>query len=228
MSFEDQEFEKQIWHRPTIIEFAGMPKSGKTTILDIVAHRCRRAGLSVRSHHGGGSESHIDKSSRGELNLSIAAESVYFLLTESQRVYPQPLLLLIDRGVVDSYLFTKALFSQGLLDDAETFAVTSMLSLERVSRCLSAVFIFVTEPRLALEREATRKLSAAEGRVMNAVALANLRSCVFRCESELTDRFPNVSLVDTAGPDGRIEETMNLVWERIEPHIPNWTLQDKG
>src|SRR6185436_13046244 len=100
------------------VEFAGMPKSGKTTVLDIVSHHLRRSGILLNEFHGGGRYAPIDKSSLPALNMYLGGEAVAFILTRAHREKAVNRLFLLDRGIVDRCIFTRALAALGKLDSA--------------------------------------------------------------------------------------------------------------
>lgn len=94
--------------RHVIIEFAGIPKSGKTTILDVVSHYLRRQRVPIAEHHGGGRYAPLGKENLGKLNLYLACEAVRYVVSTSQDGL-SPRVHLLDRGIVDRLIFTRSL-----------------------------------------------------------------------------------------------------------------------
>lgn len=200
--------------KDVVIEFAGMPKSGKTTTLDVVAHYLRRNSLSVSEFHGGGRYAPIDKRNIGELNIYLACEAVRYLLSIGQRDCA-PRVHLMDRGVIDRTIFTMALNSLERLSDQQYDSLGRLMSLTEVTRRLDMAFLFVTSPQKSLEREAFNKLTSRDGRVMNTPLLSALRSAADSyLESPRIPGVPTIS-VDTELRDQDIRGTAIQVLESI-------------
>ena len=197
-----------------VIEFAGMPKSGKTTTLDIVAHYLRRNSLPVSEFHGGGRYAPIDKRNIGDLNIYLACDAVKYLLSIGQGSC-SPRIHLMDRGVVDRTIFTVALNSLGRLSDQQRDSLMQLMSLPEISRKLDVAFAFVTSPQKSLEREAFNKLILRDGRVMNTPLLSALRSATadYISSPHITD-VPLIS-IDTDRLDQDIRGTSLQVLESI-------------
>src|SRR5216683_1014593 len=95
--------------RDYIFEFAGMPKSGKSTIAEIIAHFLKREGLRIHEYDGGSKYSPLCEADIGFLNLSLAYQTGGFVTsavggrTKNHKIY------LLDKGLIDRLIFTEAL-----------------------------------------------------------------------------------------------------------------------
>ena len=196
-------------------EFAGMPKSGKTTIFDIVIHFLKRKGFSVGEYHGGGRFSPIDKSSLSSLNTYLAIKSVEFLLVNSEREKVQSKIFMMDRGIFDRCIFTHALNRMGKIDDKETQAIMNFLTIPKHTDLIDTIFLFVTNPELSIQREFKNKLIEKNGRVMNKSFLELLRSVTLDEYQKSTRVSSNFYLVDTEKYDGRIIECAQMITDKI-------------
>lgn len=200
--------------RDYFFEFAGMPKSGKTTIQDIVVHYLKRKGLKVQEYHGGGRYSPIDKNSIASLNLFLAGKAIEFILTCAEREKNQHKIFIMDRGIFDRCIFTSALLRMGKIDRKEASAIETYLTLPRLVKQIDGVFLFVTEPELSLNREYINKILHEKGRVMNTTFLEILRQSSIDCfHSQKT--FSNVQLLDTEKFDGKPKHVAQLVIDNI-------------
>jgi thymidylate kinase len=191
--------------RDVIIEFAGMPKSGKTTVLDITAHYLRRQKLPVAEFHGGGRYAPVGKSDLPELNVYLACEAIRYVLAADQ-LYREPRIHLMDRGIIDRMIFTLALNSIGRLSDEQRDCTLGVLGLPEVVSKVDKTLVFVTDPQLSLSREVHNKLSASDGRVMNTPLLTALQTAAETWQQSAA-RIPPTITVDTAVLDGDIQRT---------------------
>ncbi|GGM11693.1 MULTISPECIES: hypothetical protein [Micromonospora] len=207
----------------TYIEFAGMPKSGKTTIVDVISHYLRRSGADIAEFHGGGRYAPVGKEDLGALNVYLACQAVQYLLEgNSRRRSPQ--IHLMDRGPVDRFIFTDALTRMGRVSDSHQALVTALLGCTDVPRP-DLCFIFVTTPELSLDRETRNKLSTGAGRVMNRSFLHELEFSARAVADTRADigMASKVVLVDTAELNGRVVDTAHTVLRHIIGEFPDLT-----
>lgn len=200
--------------RDIVIEFAGMPKSGKTTVLDIVAHYLRRQSLPVAEFHGGGKYAPIGKQDLPGLNIYLACESLRYVLAADQ-LYREPRIHLMDRGVVDRIIFTIALNSIGRLSDEQRGSMLSMLALPEVITKIDKALVFITDPKKSLARETINKLSDRDGRIMNTSLLTALRNAV-ESWGNSDIRKPPTATIDTAALDERVQITALTALKEID------------
>jgi thymidylate kinase len=192
-----------------------MPKSGKTTILDIVIHFLKRNGFKISEYHGGGRYAPIDKSAIESLNLYLASLAAEFILISSTRERSQFKIFLMDRGIFDRCIFTKALLEMNKIDSDEAQSIDSYLKLPRLANKLDGIFLFITDPRLSLERESKYKLITETGRVMNDNFLKILRAASLEIFKTHQKYFSDIKLIDTEVLDGKIEICADLIAKDI-------------
>src|SRR2546430_1578598 len=95
--------------RDYFFEFAGMPRAGKTTIVDIVAHYLKRNDYLIEEYSGGSKYNPLYNASIVDLNLSIACKTVDFVICSTRCEEIKQKIYLLDRGIIDRYIFTNAL-----------------------------------------------------------------------------------------------------------------------
>ncbi|MFD2792942.1 hypothetical protein ACFS27_05195 [Promicromonospora vindobonensis] len=191
-----------------------MPKSGKTTVLDVVSHRIRRAGWAVADFHGGGRYAPIDKSDLASLNLYLVGSALQYLAAVGADERP-PRFHLLDRGLNDRIIFSRALNAVGLVTDSHLAAVEAISGEPDVRRRVHVCFVFITTPEISLQREAANRLTAAEGRIMNTTKLEALRDAARTFVEEPPTDGPLTIELDTALLDGRIQDTARSVMTTI-------------
>ena len=194
-----------------IFEFAGMPKSGKTTVMNIVAHYLKRKGFTIQEYHGGGRYSPIDKSAIGSLNLYLAIKSIEFILTTIEREKTKNKIFFMDRGIFDRCIFTKVLNKMKKIDSNEASELMKFLMLPRLAKNINGIFLFVTSPAISIDREYKEKLIQKIGRVMNTDFLEHLKDESYESYREFQDIFPYIHLIDTDKMDKRASDCAKLV-----------------
>lgn len=214
--------------RDVVIEFAGMPKSGKTTVLDIVSHRIRRAGWAVADFHGGGRYAPVGKKDLASLNLYLAGSALQYVATIGADERP-PRFHLLDRGLNDRVIFSRALLSLGLLGGAHVDAVERLAGLPDVRSKVDLCFVFTTTSELSLQREHANRLTVADGRIMNATRIEALRvaATTFSTETPNTEN-PQVIPIDTARLDGAVRATAQSALESIAKVVPEDVARSLG
>lgn len=103
---------------PYIVEFSGLPKSGKTTTMNRTVRGLDRLGLRC-STVTEAATTKIDRSLRSDLfvfNMLCYFENLQSLISESQRRGTIDIAI-IDRGVIDSFVWFEFLNKTGLLQD---------------------------------------------------------------------------------------------------------------
>src|SRR5579863_4087631 len=147
-------------------EFAGMPQAGKTEIAGIVSHYLRRKGYAVDVHNGGSEYSPLHDAPIADLNISLTCEVVNYIVNKDRGEQSEHKIYLLDRGLIDRNIFTNALLWSDKIDEIQAKATSAYLTLPRLLECLDGIYIFITSPEIALEREYKDKLMESLGDVM--------------------------------------------------------------
>jgi len=198
--------------RNIVVEFAGMPKSGKTTVMDVVSHYLRRSGLPVAEFHGGGRYAPLGKGDLGRLNLYLACEVVRYCLSIHAESAPSRIYLL-DRGLVDRTLFTDALAAMNRISREHADIIKQLFACPELEDGEDICFVFSTTPQISLARESENKLTASTGRVMNDSFLVALRTAAvgFLDKNNRTRYARKIVGVDTTLNDGAVKITAHEV-----------------
>jgi hypothetical protein len=202
-------------NRDFFFEFAGMPKSGKTTICDAVVHFLKREGYTVAEFHGGGRYAPIDKSALSSLNVYLAIKAAEFILVNAERERSSFRIHIMDRGIFDRRIFTRALMDLGTLSAEEGSYLQTFLEMPVLQKHLDEIFLFVTHPELSLSREYKNRLIESPGRVMNDPFLQALRKASLEERDYSLNRPLRITLIDTGTDDGNIAGCAQTVLNAI-------------
>lgn len=194
---------------PVVVEFAGSPKSGKSTNIDIVSHFFKRMGFKVWAPSEGASKRTPYSLKRNlvafntwSLNYAISELLVAYYNIDQQD------LVILDRGPFDSIAWMSLLHERGDLDDNE-FRVLRDFSLHpKWSLLISRLYLFTCDPKSSLERELSVKLTHGAGVAMNQDMLNSLLKEYQKLQLELNS-YP-VLPFDTTQSTGPLETAKQI------------------
>lgn len=182
---------------PIVIEFAGSPKSGKSTTIDIVSHFFKRLGFRVWAPTEGAS-----KRTPYQLKQDLVAFNSWSLnyaiseiLLAFHNVEPHDLVIL-DRGPFDSLAWMRVLKSQNEISEDEYTVIKNYAMLDKWAKVVKRIFLFTCTPDISLKRENDSKLITRPGTAMNSDMLSALLEQYNSLADELKD-YP-VKEIDTS------------------------------
>jgi hypothetical protein len=179
---------------PWVVEFAGLPRAGKSGCIAAIEHLFRRNGVSVLTPlEGAGRAPERLKEDLVAYNAWTALYAIEQILEGSarwgeglQRRYE---IVLLDRGLFDAIVWLHLFEERGELEDKnhrKTFS--AFLRLKKWSNLVRQVFVFFCSPEEVLKRELYGKLTDKHGRVVSRPFLRQLRSVYKRvCDSYKDD-----------------------------------------
>jgi len=144
-----------------IVEFAGMPKAGKSTQIELLeTYLKHERGLKIRIVYEGARICPLEKTDRFLFNSWSFNNTINRVMEVKNQSFD---FVLIDRGVQDHICFTKALYDAGQITfqqyEAQLGYFEQFLFLE------DEVLIFLIDPEESMRRE--YKHQSFDGRVMN-------------------------------------------------------------
>lgn len=164
-----------IEHPPVVIEFAGSPKAGKSTTIDILSHFFKRMGYKVWAPTEGASKRtpyHLKRDlvafNTWTLNYAVSELLLAYYNVDHHHI------VILDRGPFDSLAWMRLLHARGALGDEELDIVNKYAVHPRWSKLISRLYLFECEPDISLEREHQFKLTRKPGTAMNPEMLADL------------------------------------------------------
>lgn len=200
-----------------VIEFAGSPKAGKTTKIDILCHFLKRMGFKVWAPTEGASKRtpyHLKRDlvafNTWSLNYAISELLVAYHNIDRQDV------IILDRGPFDSIAWMSLLVDRGELAEPDLEIIERFALLPKWSTLISRINLFTCSPQKSLDREHSSKLTHAPGTAMNPDLLSEL----LLKYNELISKHSGypVQTIDTTETDGPLatalpiaEDTLNLL-----------------
>ncbi len=150
-----------------VIEFAGMPKAGKTTAINIAESYLKKQKKNVRIIYEGARISPLSKEDRFMYNAWSFHNTANRILEARLNKYD---FILIDRGVLDHFAFSRAI--EHLCPDYNIDAALDYYSM--FANLEDYVFLYMLRPEEAIRRE--KKHNPFLGSVFNIDFLKKLYS----------------------------------------------------
>lgn len=184
---------------PCFVEFAGTPKSGKSSCIDIVSHFFRRLGFRVHAPTEGASKRtpYYLKQDLVAYNASCASYALSHIL---EGVYGSDRfdLAILDRGLFDSLAWFEILSRQGKISPADCNVISSFLMLDNWRQYINQVFLFKADEETSLKREYENKLIDEPGVAMNTEFLASLNEAYEAVQKVYSTSLPKLRVIDTS------------------------------
>ena len=211
--------------RPIFVEFAGTPKSGKSTCIDTVNHFFRRLDYKVLAPTEGASKRtpYYLKDDFVAFNTWSAAYALTHIL-EGRYGSDEYQLVIMDRGLFDALAWFELLQTKDKVTKEECSIIQNFLLVDHWRQLIDMVFLFKTDSPTSLKRENSDKLIVEPGRAMNAEFLCELNEAYQSIRSKYSEQFSQLCELDTsAGQDTTPQSTAFEVVKGIIEHMRSKT-----
>ena len=210
--------------RPVFVEFAGTPKSGKSTCIEIVRHFFRRLEYKVLTPAEGASQrTPYYFKAKGDLIAFNTWSASYALMHVLEGLHgpDQYDLAILDRGLFDALAWFEVLAAQEKTTNEVRDQVQDFLQIEYWRSAIDAVLLFTTDAETAMDRENSDKLIGDHGQAMNPEFLAELNGAYGRVQAKFADRFSRFESIDTSRsakttPEMTAERVANIILDVFE------------
>lgn len=214
--------------KPLVIEFAGVPKAGKTTTLAQVQGFLKRCGFRTEVMVERASVCPIRDKKHANFNIWTSCTTLAQILEKTQNPprSDDPQILFLDRGLFDSicWLTMMEKLSRIRKEDRET--IQKFLSIDDWRKRVSAVVVMLTSPEDAMKREQglLPVVDRGEGgSIMNLDVLAQVGKVNKECAERLKRDFRvfqiNTSEGETKDSRRTAEVAAEFVIGLVEEHI---------
>jgi predicted NUDIX family phosphoesterase/predicted ATPase len=216
---------KQKARRPVVIEFAGVPKAGKTTTLNAVHGFLKRCGFRVETVIERASVCPIRDKKHFNFNVWTACTSLAQILEKTQEPPSQsdPEILILDRGLFDSLSWLSMMEKMGRLRTEERKTIEEFLLIPDWRKRVAGVIVMKASPEDAMERERGSLPVVSTGSIMNEEVIRQMLANTNQCIDRFRNRF-QIHDVDTSKAVGgnlkaTAEQVADLVLSIIEGEL---------
>ena len=186
--------------RAFVMEFAGTPKSGKSTSVEAVRHFLSRHGFRVHVLSERAAICPIPMKGHLFFNTWCACSMLAELLAN---VETETDIVIIDRGLFDALVWLTLQQKRGELTENEASTIESFLLLERWRALIDLAVVMSVSAEEALSREENQRITRKAGSIMNPEVLAAIDRSVGDAVAQYGDRFPGVIHYPTNGGEVR-------------------------
>lgn len=201
--------------RPVFVEFAGTPKSGKSTCIEIVRHFFRRLDYRVLTPAEGASQrTPYYFKAKNDLIAFNTWSASYALMHVLEGLHgpDQYDLAILDRGLFDALAWFELLAARNDISDDVRDQVQSFLQIDHWRSAIDAVLLFKTDAETAMARENSDKLISEPGQAMNKEFLGELNGAYGAVQAKYAGQFSRFESIDTS-------EAANTSPERTAEHV---------
>lgn len=191
-------------HRAFVIEFAGTPKSGKSTSVEAIRHFFSRNGFRVHVLAERAAVCPIPMKGHLFFNTWCACSMLAELLAN---VEANADIIIVDRGIFDSLVWLTLQLQRGEITSEEANIIDSFLLLDRWRKLTDLVAVMNVAPSEALNRENAQRITSKTGSIMNEQVLAVLSNSVGNAYEKYKAKFDGIILHDTSGSNVRESNT---------------------
>ena len=212
--------------RPIVIEFAGVPKAGKTTTLNTIHGFLKRCGFKVETVIERASVCPIRDKKHFNFNVWTACTSLTQILEKTQDPPSpnDPDILILDRGIFDALSWLSMMEKMGRLRKEEREIIEKFLLIPDWRERIAGVIVMKAGPEDAMEREmSTLPVVGGGGSIMNVDVikqmLANTNQCMQRFRNQFKLHDVDTSKASGSTPKKTAEAVANLVLSIIEGEL---------
>jgi len=218
--------------KPIVIEFAGVPKAGKTTTLHQVKGFLKRCGFRTEVVVERASVCPIRDKKHANFNVWTSSTTLAQLLEKTQEPPrdDDPHILFLDRGIFDSICWLTMMEHHMVrIRPNDRKVIEQFLRLSEWRRRITGVIVMTASPRDAMKREKPYlPIEDAKGSIMNEEVLQQMldttRGCSKRLQKEFRIYQVNTSFGDTKDDPKRTSEVvtdivLTLIEEQIQEDI---------
>lgn len=188
---------------PIVVEFAGLPKAGKTTVLGQVQAFLRRCGFRVEVVVERASVCPIRDKKHANFNVWTACTTLAQVLEKTQTPPrpDDPEILILDRGLFDSVCWLSVLEGLSRIRKRDREAIERFVSIEDWCRRISGVILMVADPHDSMERDQGHlPVDGKEGSIMNHEVLSQMKFVIERTAEQLGSKFQIFSINTSSRP----------------------------
>ena len=212
--------------KPVVVEFAGVPKAGKTTALGQVHAFLKRCGFRVEVVVEHASICPIRDKKHANFNVWTASTTLSRILEKTQ--IPSrpgdPDVLILDRGLFDAVNWFAVMERLARIRKAERELIERFLLMDDWRKRITGVIVMTTSPADSMARErGYLPVDGASGSIMNKDVLSTMLETTRKTAARLQKRF-RIFEVDTssdvvAGAAETAEHVADLVLGLIEEQL---------
>lgn len=209
--------------KPMVIEFAGLPKAGKSSTLSNVQMFLKRCGFKTEVVVERASVCPIKDKKHAHFNAWTACTTLAQILEKTQEPprADDAQILFLDRGLFDAICWFRVMERLCRIRKEDREQIERFLRIDDWRDKVSSVILMTANPEDALEREkGLLEIVGSPGSIMNPEVLNQLRIIYDHTAEELKDEFSIIRIdtsdSDLSTPNKSAEYALDKVLDLIE------------
>lgn len=182
--------------RPLIVEFSGLPKAGKTTVVNSLALFLRRNKIPTVIVTERATVCPIKNKEHPDFNIWTGCTSLINMLNFKQSDNYH--VIIVDRGIFDTLIWLNLLNKRGKLNENDLKIFEAFFLLERWKNKVDIVICMKSSVEKALEREFKDLLTDIEGSIMSKQFLSEFLEMMEYTIGKYEDKFNKLIKMDTS------------------------------
>jgi len=217
--------------KPIVVEFAGVPKAGKTSTLGQVQAFFKRCGFRTEVVVERASVCPIRDKKHANFNIWTVSTTLAQILEKTQdppRV-DDPHILFLDRGLFDSICWLSMMERLSRIRPADRQIVEKFLLIDDWCKRVTIVIVMLASPEDAMKREQGHlPVENGKGSIMNKDVLQQISKTNLECAKRFENLF-RINTIDTSSGDTKDNPTrtaevvadiiLSTIEREIEEHI---------
>jgi predicted NUDIX family phosphoesterase len=213
--------------KPIVLEFAGVPKAGKTSTLNALQAFLKRCGFRVEIVVERASVCPIRDKKHANFNVWTACTTLSKVLEKTQNPprADDPHILILDRGLFDSLCWLTLMEKLERIRPRERQTIENFLRIDDWRKRISAVFVMTVAPEEAMQREkGLLPIEESKGSIMNEEVLQQMLKTTRDAVEKLKTEF-RIFSIDTSTQGAKngakviAEKVADLALNVIEEHL---------
>jgi predicted NUDIX family phosphoesterase/thymidylate kinase len=189
--------------RPFFIEFAGTPKSGKTTTLNALQQFLKRNGVRVRTFQERASVAPLTDKGTAFFNTWVTCATLNGMIEalEDEKLD----VLILDRGLFDGLVWIDWQERTHRLSTAEAEVFRGFIQTPRWRDLIDLIIVMHCNPNASLQREHAKQITLRRGSIMNSTSLRQLQAHYLEAVKRYRPNFKRLEVFEnTRGPEMKI------------------------
>ena len=202
---------------PIVIEFAGLPKAGKTTTLGQVQSFLKRCGFRAEIVVERASVCPIRDKKHSNFNVWTACTTLAQILEKTQTPprADDPEILILDRGIFDAICWFSVMEHLARVRKNDRLKIEEFLGMSDWSKRISGVILMTADPNDSIEREKGHlPVEGSAGSIMNINVLTEMRETILATADRLKGKY-RIKTVNTSEKGFDQTKTCEVVADQV-------------
>ena len=197
--------------RPYFVEFAGTPKSGKSSNIGIVEHFFRRMGFNVLAPSEGASK-RTPRYLKSDWPAFNAWTASYALMQVIEGLHDpaKPHISILDRGLFDALAWFELMKQRSQINSEFADRAQRFLTIDKWRDAIDRVILFTVAPEISMKRENAQTLVDDEGQAMNPSLLNELNEAYAAIRERYSESFERFQQIDTTKTEDARQSAMEI------------------